>query len=172
MNSDHHLLVAKIRLKLKKIKKQAKRKVIDIKRLKDPAVKQKFVTEIRNRFRALREVGPEEESTIEEAWGNIKKVYTEASEKVIGHRRRNDKEWLTDDTWATIEVRNKLKQKLLCARSQRLKEQLKKNYQEMDKQVKRNARRDKRTFLEEKAEQAERAAARGDLNTCTRSQGN
>ena len=53
---------------------------------------------------------------------------------------------------------------MLNTKSARLEKQLKDSYKAKDKEVKKSARRDKRTHLEEKASQAEQAADRGDLN--------
>ena len=167
VNSDHHLVVAKLQLKLKKAdnNNQPGRKIIDIKRLKEPEIKQKFTIELKNRFRVLENHNPDEENSIEKKWENIKNVYDKTSEKIIGFRKKNDKTWLTASTWKMIEERGKLKEKVLSSKSSRLREQAQKDYGEKDKEVKRCARKDKRNYLEERAEEAEKAVARGDLNT-------
>ncbi|CAG2230400.1 unnamed protein product [Mytilus edulis] len=54
---------------------------------------------------------------------------------------------------------------VLSTRSSRLKEQTQKDYAEKDKEVKKRARKDKTNHLEERAEEAEKTAARGDLST-------
>ncbi len=46
---------------------------------------------------------------MEVTWENIKKAYTEIAEKVIGFRKKNDKEWLTAGTWKKIEERKEAK---------------------------------------------------------------
>lgn len=52
--SDHHLITATVKLKLRKVKKQnQQRKQLDTTKLKCPSTKQQFVLEIRNRFQAL-----------------------------------------------------------------------------------------------------------------------
>ena len=53
---------------------------------------------------------------------------------------------------------------MLNTKSTRLQNQFKDSYRTKDKEVTKSARRDKRAFLEEKADQAEQAALRGDLN--------
>ena len=65
----------------------------------------------------------------------------------------------------SIEERPKLKEKLLSTRSPRLKEQAQRDYSEKDKEVKRSARNDKRNYLQCRAEEAEKASIRDDLNT-------
>ncbi|CAG2242261.1 unnamed protein product [Mytilus edulis] len=106
-----------------------------------------------------------EQSSIEKKWENIKEVYQNTSEKIIGFRKSSSKQWLTSDTWKAVDERAKLKEKVLSTRSSRLKEQTQKEYAEKDKEVKKRARKDKKNHLEERAEEAEKAAARGDLST-------
>ena len=80
---------------------------------------------------------------------NIKTVYQETSEKTIGFRKRNSNEWLTSKTRENIEERSKLKEKVLCTRSPRLKEQVQRDYNE--KEIKRSGRKGKRNYLEGRA---------------------
>ncbi|CAG2240028.1 unnamed protein product [Mytilus edulis] len=166
VNSDHHLVIAKLQLKLKKVPDNNKpgRKILHVNRLKEPEIKEKFVIELRNRFRVLEEIDPTEDNSIEKKWENIKEVYQNTSEKIIGFRKSSNKQWLTSDTWKAIDERAKLKEKVLSTRSSRLKEQTQKEYAEKDKEVKKRARKDKRNHLEERPEEAEKAAARSDLS--------
>ncbi|XP_076109528.1 uncharacterized protein LOC143078552 [Mytilus galloprovincialis] len=69
------------------------------------------------------------------------------------------------NTWKAIDERANLKEKVLSTRSSRLKEQTQKEYAEKNKEVEKRARKDKKNHLEERAEEAEKAAARGDLST-------
>ncbi|CAG2220119.1 Craniofacial development protein 2 [Mytilus edulis] len=107
----------------------------------------------------------EEQISIEKKWENIKEVYHNTSEKIIGFRKSSSKQWLTSFTWKAIDERTKLKEKVLSTRSSRLKEQTQKEYAEKDKEVKKRARKDKKNHLEDRAEEAEKATARGDLST-------
>ncbi|CAG2208857.1 unnamed protein product [Mytilus edulis] len=167
VNRDHHLIIAKLQLKLKKVPDNNKpgRKILNVNRLKEPEIKQKFVIKLRNRFRVLEEIDQTEDNSIEKKWENIKEVYQNTSEKVIGFRKSDNKPWLTKDTLKAIDERAKLKEKVLSTRSSRLKEQTQKEYAEKDKELKKRARKDKRNHLEERAEEAEKAVARGDLSS-------
>ncbi len=85
--------------------------------------------------------------------------------KVFGMKKGNSKDWLTKHTWKAIDERQEIKNKILNTKSARLKNQLNAAYKAKDKEVKKSARRDKRTHhLEEKANQVEQAAHRRDLN--------
>ena len=50
----------------------------------------------------------------------IKKIYVEVAIKVLSHKKKNHKEWLTPETWKTIEERKQLKTKMLSTKSARL----------------------------------------------------
>ncbi|KAI8514548.1 hypothetical protein Bbelb_071390 [Branchiostoma belcheri] len=160
------MVVCKIRLKLRATPPSKKRrKVFDTSKLHTPETRQKFALELRNRFQALETLdGEEEHDTVETTWNTITKVYRETAEKVLGYRKRNNKEWITQETWNKIEERKIAKGKMLNTKSQRAKD----TYRTKDKQVKRSARRDKRAYIEELASEAERAATRGELSTVYR----
>ena len=80
VGSDHHLLIAKIRLKLRATPTvKQRRRVFNINKLRAPEVKQKFTIELRNRFSALETEYGEEE------------VYKDTAESVLGFRKKKDK---------------------------------------------------------------------------------
>ena len=165
VNSDHYLIKAKIKLKLRATTtKKQQRKVFDTYRLRTPETRQEFTIELKNRFKALESKVEEDQNNIETEWVKIREVYKAAAEKVIGFRKKKNKEWITPETWRTIEERKKAKENLLNAKSPRLIERAKEEYKTKDKEVKRSARRDKRGFVEELAREAERAAAHGELS--------
>ena len=83
----------------------------------------------------------------------------------MGHKKKNDKEWLTPETWKKIEERKQLKIKMLSTKSARLQQQVQEAYKGKDKEVKKSARNDKRSYVEGLAAEAESAAARGELST-------
>ena len=88
-------------------------------------------------------------------------VYTKAAKQVIGKTNKKSKPWISEQTWRKVEERKESKQKLDNAKSERLKERWKEGYDNKNREVKRGAREDKRKWLEDKAEEAERAAENG-----------
>ena len=54
----------------------------------------------------------------------------------IGYKKKARKEWITDNTWKSIEERKKLKTKILETKSLRQKERISKEYREKDKEIK------------------------------------
>ncbi len=163
VNSDHYLVAATIKLKLKKVSSQGqRRKQLDITKLRCPDTNAAFVLELKNRFGALSD--EVEDQNVSNKWDTIKNTYCETAKKVLGYKKKRNKEWLTPRTWQKIDERKKLKERLLNTKSPRLKEQVQTAYKNKDKEVKRSARNDKRAFIDELAGEAEQAAARGDLS--------
>lgn len=82
VNSDHHLVIAKVKLKLcRNTKPSAKlRKMYDVSKLKDPRVCKGFQLEIRNRFQQL----SDEENDISKNWTQVTEIYNETAEKNLG----------------------------------------------------------------------------------------
>lgn len=77
VNSDHYLLTAIIKLKLRKVAKQSQhRKHLDVAKLNCPNTNRDLGVEFRKRFSALAD-STEEVSDINSKWETIKKIYVE-----------------------------------------------------------------------------------------------
>ena len=95
--SDHHLVVGRVRLKLKKCLppgSKAGRKFNTI-YLNDRALKSTFKLTLSNRFQALENC---EDDPMETLWETTKQAWKSTYEGVLGKRSRTQKEWLTADT--------------------------------------------------------------------------
>ena len=92
-------------------------------------------------------------------------VLREAGEKVQGFRRKKKEEWIKEETWKKIDERRQTKEKINNTRSERLKEKHRSFYSELNKQVKRMTRADKKDYIEKLADEAEEAAGKNDLKT-------
>ena len=125
-----------------------RRKQLDVTRLACPVTKQEFVLELRNRFRALTDTSEDTDHDATNTWDTIKKTYVEVAAKVLGHKKKNHKEWLTPETWKKIEERKQLKIKMLSTKSARLQQQVQEAYKGKDKEVKKSARNEKRSYVE------------------------
>ena len=164
--SDHYLVTARVKLKLHKVVPESqRRKQLDVTSLACPVTKQELVLELRNRFSALTDTSEETVHDATNKWDTIKKTYVEVATKVLGHTKKNLKEWLTPETWKKIEERKQLKIKMLSTKSARLQQQVQEAYKGKDKEVKKSAMNDKRAYVEGLAAEAESAAARGELTT-------
>ena len=154
-NSDHHMVMGKIRLKLCSTKRKSRERIIfDTTRLRDPCVKEAFQLEVSKQLQLL---ATDDVEDIEEKWEQFKKVYNESAKKVLGEKKRMKSDWISEETYRKIEERRRLKEKIGCTRSARLKERATAAYVEKDK-VKASARGDKRRKLNNLAEEAETAA--------------
>ena len=97
--SDHYLVTARVKLKLHKVVPESqRRKQLDVTRLAWPATKQEFVLELRNRFSALTDTSEETDHDATNKWDTIKNTYVDVATKVLGHKKKNHKEWLTQET--------------------------------------------------------------------------
>ena len=57
-------------------------------------------------------------------------------------QEKENKPWLSQETWALIDQRKVIKQKLISARSARLKQRWQDEYQQKDREIKRQVRVD------------------------------
>ena len=88
------------------------------------------------------------------------------AEETLGRQRGVNRErWIRDPTWDLIDKRKKEKRLRDQAASLRTRREAGQRYRELDKQVKRSCRRDKRDWLEERGKEAEVAASKNDLKT-------
>ena len=156
------MVIAKLMMKLAARKRQKNPRVkFDVGKLKIPESKQAFQIALHNRFEALQvEDG---ERTVEQCWTDLKEVTVGACEEVLGRPPVNRKPWISDETWQKVEERKKLKHELNQARTRQQKQVSASKYSEVAKDVKKQLRNDKRNFFNELADQAEKAAGKGDL---------
>ena len=168
VSSDHYLVVATLRLKLRSAgKKPSQSRRPDVSQLKIPQQRINFVLHLRNRFEALADLATHEDEDpslqVDRLWDEVKTAYSSASKQVLGTRKKaTRKQWIKEATHEAIEARRVLRTQLLGTKSPRLHERLKTQYREANQKVKKLARKDKRDFVEEMASRAEEAAQRGD----------
>ena len=157
--SDHNLVVGEIKLKLRKTRKgQTRGKKIDCDKLRDNVIKERFKLELRNRFQLLMK-DSNQEVTFESFHNEICKT----GETILGLKKRKKEEWIRPKTWEKINARKATKQKMNATKSERIKNQLRAQYSELNKEVKKLCRGDKKSFVDKLANEAEEAANRQDL---------
>ena len=159
VGSDHNLLIAKVKLKLRKARKcNMQNQRFDVNKLKIPEIKHEFSVEIRNKFEILQD---DAMLTID----SLNQAMRETGEKILGYKQSKKKEWISRETLSKIEDRRNTKKKLLSTRSERLRERFATEHREKDKIVKNSARKDKRKYTEDLAKEAEEAAHQNDMKT-------
>ncbi|XP_048726886.2 uncharacterized protein LOC125645429 [Ostrea edulis] len=162
--SMHHLVIAKVKIKLEKEKKtENKRTKYNVEKLRDVGQKQEFQIELRNRFEALNNI--EAELDIDTDWEMGKTVIKETCDKVLGKKTNKMKDWMSQGTWAKIEERKRSKDIVNNAKTRQQKNEANRKYQEIDKEVKQHCRQDKRNFVNDLATEAEQVVYRGDIKT-------
>ena len=101
IGSDHHLLMATYRLRLKRKKQCKPIRPIAVEKLKDTKTAEQFKIKLENQFQLLQDA-----TDIEDQWTGFKNTMIEVAEETIGRRRGTQKErWIQDRTWQLIDER-------------------------------------------------------------------
>ncbi|CAH8572457.1 unnamed protein product [Schistosoma haematobium] len=163
--SDHHLLVAKMKLKLKKHWTTGRTisQKFNTAFLQDTDKLNKFKIVLSNRFQAFHDLLNREGTTIESNWNGIKEAITSICHEVLGHKKHHHKEWITVDTLGKIQERRNKKAAINTSRTRAEKAKAQAEYTEVNKQVKRSIRTDKRKYVEDLATAAEKAVREGNM---------
>jgi len=148
VNSDHHLVIAKIKLRLYRVEKTKNGlRRYNTAELKVPEVAQSFKIELRNRFSCLADDEANDRDDhaqdVENNWKKTKQTYQKTAEKVLGFQSRSNKSWISAESWKKIDDRRELKRKMDSTRSERIREQLRNAYSTKNKEVKKQLKKDK-----------------------------
>ena len=65
----------------------------------------------------------------------IEKCYIETAKEALGKKKRKKKPWISEQSWALIEQRNNLHKKIVGTRSERIKQRLKDEYKDVNREV-------------------------------------
>ncbi|XP_063442397.1 uncharacterized protein LOC134722706 [Mytilus trossulus] len=112
-----------------------------------------------------------ESETVDEQWQEVEDLFKKTSEKILSFKRQKHKELIKQETWSLIDNRTELKKKICNTHSDRLKDRLRDQYSNCNKDVKKATRKDKKDFIEGLALEAEKAASEqrmGDLYQITK----
>ena len=163
--SDHHLLAARLKLKLKKNWMETtttKRQKYNVSLLKDKKTREEFRVSLTNKYLMLQEL-PAEEVTIENQWQRVKDTLTSTCQEVVGSKKHQQKEWISAGTLCKIQERKQKKAAVNNSRTRAEKAKAQEDYYKSNKEVKRSARADKRNYINSLAEEAEEAAASNNM---------
>ena len=164
--TDHYLVVSKVKVKLRKIPKNTRKPAFDSSKLVNQSVRDEFNRKLEMKVEDLPELS--EISEIEEAWSSLKKAYMETAEEVLGRKRGRREEWISEEAWQVIQEKKELKVKMESSSDLNIKRIYRDLHRQKAREVKTITRRDKRRFYHLKAEEAERASALGDQRTLYR----
>ncbi|VDP52022.1 unnamed protein product [Schistosoma margrebowiei] len=163
--SDHHLLVAKMKLKLKKHWTMGRTisQKFNTAFLQDTNKLNKLKIDLSNKFQAFHDLLNGEGTTVESNWKGIKEAITSTCHEVLGYKKHHHKEWITVDTLDKIQERRNKKAAVNTSGTRAEKAKSQAEYTEVKKQVKRSIRTDKRTYVEYLAKTVEKAANEGNM---------
>ena len=165
VGSDHHLVVANLKLKLKKNQTpdMPRRMKYNVSLLKDPRIREEFRLALRNKYEALQEFNEDEETSVLNSWDKVKETIRSTCQEVVGRPSRTHKEWISTETLSKIEIRKERKATLNNAKTRAAKAQAQEDYMEAHREVKNSIKNDKRAYIEGLAAEAEQAAYYGNL---------
>ncbi|VDP05699.1 unnamed protein product [Schistosoma margrebowiei] len=126
--------------------------------LQDTDKLNKFKIVLSNKFQAFHDLLNGEGTTVENNWEGIKEAITSTCHEVLGHKKHHHKEWITVDTLEKIQERRNKKEAINTSRTRAEKAKAQAEYTEVNKQVKKSIRTDKRKYVEDLATMAEKAA--------------
>lgn len=146
IESDHMLLIGEIRLKpmaRKQQNNQSRLRKLNIQRLQVPTVRQEYLHQIH-----ITETEPNQQT--------IRQI----AEKTVGVINNHRKPWISNATWSIIEQRKEVRQSMLQDPNNT---PLKIQHQAICKQIKKCARKDKRSYYNNIAKEAQLAAETNDM---------
>ena len=128
--TDHHLIVAKVKLKLKKyLNSTSTGKRYNVLMLTNKEKKAEFKIELNNRVEALQNETSEIVTT-EDHWQQVKQAFTSACETVVGLKNRKHQDWTSPETLVKVEKRKNLKNVLNNSKTRSAKQIASKAYTE------------------------------------------
>lgn len=139
--SDHELLMAEMKWKLRCKKKQTPTIRYDVK-----DISENYSIAIKNRFSALAKLAEEREP--EELANDIKSILTEEAAIHLNKQRKRKQPWISTETLEKIDYRKQLK-------PQKHEENGARAYKTTHKEIKRLCKRDKNSFFESKCNKIE-----------------
>ncbi|VDP07391.1 unnamed protein product [Schistosoma mattheei] len=157
--SDHYLVVANLKLKLKKnwTTGQTAIQRFNTAFLRVTDKLNEFKIALNNRSQVLQDLLKEEETSMEDNWKGIKEALISTCQDVLGLKKHHHKEWISIETLERIKERKNKKAATNNIRTRAEKIQAQAEYIEAKKQVKRSIRADKKKYVEELATTAEKS---------------
>ncbi|XP_073821275.1 uncharacterized protein [Musca autumnalis] len=134
IGSDHHLLIGEFRLKIvrtdtRNIHTSTR---LDIQKLKNPNIRQQYRQQLQLNITNIAPHG-----NVDSKWNAIKDAFIDAGSKVLGHQRKTKKDWICTTTWEVIDERRRKKAAVNSARTRASKEAAYRQYETLNKSVKR-----------------------------------
>ena len=149
VGSDHNLLLAEIRLDLKRQIPRSLRRSYDVNLLKDPVLKERLVTHLEENL-APQATAPAdlqetaEDTSVEHQWNCFKdKISGIRDQSLCPVRPPKNKKWMTDEILDLMEVRRQFKNRNIN------------RYREVNREIRRKIRKAKEDWLAEQCSEIE-----------------
>ena len=151
IGSDHQLVLANIKLKLRSRSKRIQLKKYDVKKLTTPETYNDYQVIIGGKFRPLLDL-PDSDLSTEEMWQGVKSGFNSTAEKVLGKKKtQKQKPWITAEIIHLTEERSRVKQ-------ERLKDSSKKRrYNFLNREIRRKCKERKDHWLQDLCKEIEEA---------------
>lgn len=151
--SDHHLVIATLQMKVAAIRKNksSSRVKFDINKLKDPGVAKKYTE-------TLESAMPSYITSPEYSWTKLEHLLVDTAVQSIGFKEKGRKEWMSEETWKLVEERKAAKSEINASKTRLARMTSQEKHSNLDRAVKKSARRDKRRWAENIAKDAQKAA--------------
>ena len=108
--TDHHLVVAKLKLKLKRCRNQTPTNTrFNVPLLNNINKQAEYQLELPNRYGALQD---EDTDCIDSTWEKMRDSWQAACKNIVGTRKGNQQEWITAESIQRLEERNDKKEVL------------------------------------------------------------
>ena len=161
--SDHHLVLARIKMKLKRVwVTRSTRPCYNVGFVKDREVLDRFRLSLDNRYQVLQNLLEDESTDLQNQWQLTKETWINACEDVLGRRKLQQREWISQQTLQKVQERRERKGVLNNSRTRAGKTAAQEKYKEAHKAVRKSIREDEKRFIQGLAQEAEGAAAKGD----------
>ena len=161
--SDHHLVMASLRLRLKKSQAQTNNRTrYNVNFLRDKETATNYKLNLSNRYQVLKDMC-DNNAGLEEMWEQAKQMWTGACEETVGRKKMEHKPWITPTTLEKIHTRKSKKAVINSSRTRSSKAEAQKQHSEANREVKRSIRTDKRNYIDTLAREAEDAAGQRNM---------
>ena len=162
--SDHHLLIAKVKLKLRRTPREhASRTKFNVNALKDQERKTAFKLTLSNRFQTLQNMVTEEDMDVHLLYGKTMEAVKTTCQEELGLFKREQGEWIKEETLRMIQERKQKKADINTSKTRAKKTAAQEKYTQAHKMVRQSVKKDKQEYYEDLADQAEEAAHYGNM---------
>ena len=162
--SDHHLLIGKFRLKLKRhMKIETSTKRYNTELLLNDETMTEYKVKLTNRFQVLQELASEDIADINTLWRGVKEMWNKTCEETLGLKTRKHKEWITAETLRKIKVRKEKKAIKNNSKTRAAKTKAQSEYTLVNTEVKKCIKRDQKKYMDNMTREAEEASAKNNL---------